>query len=52
MSGSTVGRTEPDRPTNCTFGGVDLGTLFVTTGGGHFFQVRNTGRRGYNLYPR
>jgi gluconolactonase len=41
-----------DRPTNCTFGGADLGTLFVTTGGGHFFRVRNTGRHGYNLYPR
>jgi gluconolactonase len=41
-----------DRPTNCTFGGADLSTLFVTTGGGHFFRVRNTGRRGYNLYPR
>src|SRR6185369_16251886 len=41
-----------DRPTNCTWGGADLGTLFVTTGGGHFFRVRNTGRRSYNLYPR
>ena len=41
-----------DRPTNCTFGDADLSTLYVTTGGGHLFRVRNTGRRGWLLYPR
>ena len=41
-----------DRPTNCTFGDADLGTLYVTTGGGHLFRVRDTGRRGWLLYPR
>ena len=40
-----------DRPTNCTFGDPDLGTLYVTTGGGHLFRVRNTGRRGWLSYP-
>ncbi len=40
-----------DRPTNCTYGDSDLGTLYVTTGGGHLFRVRNTGRRGWLLYP-
>jgi gluconolactonase len=40
-----------DRPTNCTFGDADLGTLYVTTGGGHLFRVRNTRRRGWLLYP-
>ncbi len=40
-----------DRPTNCTFGGPDLSTLYVTTGGGHLFRVRNTGRRGWLAYP-
>jgi gluconolactonase len=41
-----------DRVTNCTFGDPGLNTLYVTTGLGHFYRVRNTGRRGYNLYPR
>jgi gluconolactonase len=40
-----------DRPTNCTFGDTDLSTLYVTTGGGHLFRVRNTGHRGWLLYP-
>jgi gluconolactonase len=39
-----------DRPTNCTFGGPDLRTLFVTTGTGHVYSVP-TERRGYLLYP-
>jgi gluconolactonase len=39
-----------DRPTNCTFGGPDLTTLYVTTGGGHLFQTR-TERQGRLLYP-
>jgi len=33
-------------PTNCTFGGADLGTLFVTTEDGSLFQVKDTGRKG------
>jgi gluconolactonase len=40
-----------DRPTNCTFGDAELSTLYVTTGGGHLFRVRNPGRRGWLLYP-
>lgn len=35
-----------DKPTNCTFGDADLGSLYVTTAQGHLFRVRNTGRRG------
>jgi gluconolactonase len=38
------------RPTNCTFGGPGLTTLYVTTTEGHFFQAR-TNRRGWLLYP-
>ncbi|MBI4639685.1 MAG: SMP-30/gluconolactonase/LRE family protein [Candidatus Tectomicrobia bacterium] len=40
-----------DRPTNCTFGGEDLGTLYVTTGGGHLFRAR-TERQGWLLFPK
>ena len=40
-----------DRPTNCTFGGDDLTTLYVTTGDGYLLQAR-TERRGRLLYPR
>ena len=39
-----------DRPTNCTFGGDDLSTLYVTTIEGYVFRVR-TERRGRLLYP-
>jgi sugar lactone lactonase YvrE len=35
-----------DAPTNCTFGGKDLATLFVTTADGNLFQVKNTRRKG------
>ena len=38
-------------PTNCAFGDPGLDALYVTTGGGHLFRVRNTGRRGWLLYP-
>jgi sugar lactone lactonase YvrE len=41
-----------DRPTNCTFGDANLATLYVTSGGGHLFRVRDTSRRGWLLYPR
>jgi len=40
-----------DRPTNCTFGGPDLTTLYVTTYGGHLFRAF-TERRGRLLYPQ
>ena len=35
-----------EAPTNCTFGGADLGTLFVTTEDGSLFAVKNMGRKG------
>ena len=38
-------------PTNCTFGDPDLSTLYITTGQGHLFRVRNTGLRGWHLWP-
>ncbi len=38
-------------PTNCAFGDPGLDALYVTTGGGHLFRVRNTGRRGWLLWP-
>ena len=34
-----------DRPTNCTFGGADLSTLYVTVGTGHLLAAK-TRRRG------
>jgi gluconolactonase len=40
-----------DRPTNCTWGGPNLSTLYVTTGTGHLLAVE-TERRGYLIYPR
>jgi len=39
-----------DRPTNCTWGGPDLRTLYVTVATGHLLAVQ-TGRRGYLIYP-
>jgi gluconolactonase len=39
-----------DRPTNCTWGGSDLSTLYVTVGTGHLLAAR-TERRGALLYP-
>ena len=38
-------------PTNCTFGGPDLTTLYVTTSGGHLFRAF-TERRGRLAYPQ
>ncbi len=38
-----------NRPTNCTFGGPLLQTLFVTSTDGHLLQA-HTGRRGYLPY--
>src|SRR5262249_8427912 len=40
-----------DSPTNCTFGDPDQRTLYITTLGGHLFRVRNTGRRGWIIWP-
>jgi gluconolactonase len=40
-----------DWPTNCAFGGRGLDILYVTTHGGHFFKVSNTGMKGSILYP-
>jgi gluconolactonase len=37
-------------PTNCCFGGADLGTLFVTTTQGHLFKAK-TDRVGWAMYP-
>jgi gluconolactonase len=39
-----------DRPTNCSFGGSDLRTLYVTTIDGHLFRAY-TERQGRLLYP-
>lgn len=39
-----------DRPTNCTFGGPDLRTLFVTSIDGQLLSSRST-RQGWLLYP-
>ena len=39
-----------DKPTNCTFGDIDLRTLYVTTTGGHLLRAR-TERQGHLLYP-
>jgi gluconolactonase len=38
-----------DRPTNCTWGGDDLRTLYVTTGSGHLLRTR-TDRQGHSRY--
>jgi gluconolactonase len=40
-----------DRPTNCTFGGPQLSTLYVTAGSGDVFRVE-TDRRGRLWFPR
>lgn len=40
-----------DRPANCAFGGADLRSLYVTTEEGFLYRVRDTGRRGWSLFP-
>ncbi len=35
-----------EKPTNCAFGGADMDSLFVTTGEGHLYRVRDPGRHG------
>lgn len=42
--------TPTDRPTNCSFGGSDLTTLYVTTGGGDVYMA-HTDRQGRLHYP-
>jgi gluconolactonase len=53
-SGRVV-RTHPtpaDSPTNCTYGGSSLSTLFVTFMGGEVYQVENTGHTGHLAFPQ
>ena len=40
-----------DMPTNCAFGDADLRTLYMTTLEGQLYRVRNTGRRGWLMWP-
>lgn len=40
-------RVPAEAPTNCAFGGADLGTLFVTTEDGQLFQIKDSGRKGH-----
>jgi len=35
-----------DSPNRCCFGGGDLDTLYVTTGGGHLYRAKTAGRQG------
>lgn len=43
--------TPAKRPTNCTFGGPDHSDLYISSIEGHTLLVRNTGLKGYLLYP-
>ena len=40
-----------DSPTNCAFGDADYRSLYVTTIGGHLLRARDTGRRGWIMWP-
>jgi len=40
------------RPTNCCFAGPDLTELYVTSIQGHLLRVRDTGLKGYLLFPK
>jgi gluconolactonase len=44
-------KTPAKRPTNCTFGGPDLTDLYISSIEGHTLLVRNSGLKGYLLYP-
>lgn len=35
-----------DAPTRCAFGDADLGSLYLTTEGGHLYRAEGTGRKG------
>jgi gluconolactonase len=39
-----------DLPNKCCFGGPDLDTLYVTTGGGHLYRAAAGGRRGHRQF--
>ena len=39
------------RPSNCAFGGSNLGDLYVTTLDGRLYRIANTGRQGYLQSP-
>jgi gluconolactonase len=43
--------TPAKRPTNCTFGGLELTDLYVSSIEGHTLVARGTGLKGYRLYP-
>ena len=40
-----------DGPTNCAFGDPDQRALYVTSGQGHLLRARDTGRRGWIMWP-
>jgi gluconolactonase len=47
-SGEAIG-TQPapaDMPMRCAFGDADLSSLYLTTGGGHLYRAKDTGRKG------
>lgn len=35
-----------DAPTRCAFGDADLGSLYLTTEGGHLYRAKDSGRKG------
>jgi sugar lactone lactonase YvrE len=35
-----------DMPMRVAFGDADMQSLYLTTGGGHLYRAKNTGRRG------
>jgi gluconolactonase len=39
-----------DLPVRCAFGGADLGSLYVTTAGGHLYRARGE-RKGFRQFP-
>lgn len=41
----------PAEPVNCTFGDAGLATLYVTTRDGGLHGVRNSGRKGWLVWP-
>ncbi|HEV7800199.1 MAG TPA: SMP-30/gluconolactonase/LRE family protein, partial [Burkholderiales bacterium] len=36
----------PDMPMRCAFGDADMGSLYLTTGGGELYRAKDTGRKG------
>ena len=40
-----------DGPTNCCFGDADQSSLYVTSGQGHLLRLRDSGRRGWIMWP-